>query len=114
VFHDRPRVEVDAFHGLLVDYARRKRAHALIRGLRAVADFEYEFQMALMNRRLDHQLETVFLMPAEQFTYTSSRLIKEVFMLGGEIGGLVPPVVEQRLRDKQASLHRPLAGPRNV
>jgi pantetheine-phosphate adenylyltransferase len=72
--------------------------------LRAISDFEYEFQMALMNRRLDHDLETVFLMPAEQYTYTSSRLIKEVFRLGGEINGLVPAIVLERLRQKQASL----------
>ena len=104
VFRDRPDVEIDTFHGLLVEYARRKHAHAIIRGLRAISDFEYEFQMALMNRRLNHELETVFLMPAEQYTYTSSRLIKEVFRLGGEVGGLVPPVVEDRLRQKQASL----------
>jgi pantetheine-phosphate adenylyltransferase len=110
VFRDRPRVEVDTFHGLLVDYARRKGARAILRGLRAVSDFEYEFQMALMNRRLDQTLETVFLMPAEQYTYTSSRLIKEVFRLGGEVGGLVPPVVEERLRQKQAAM-RALAGP---
>jgi len=104
VFCDRPNVEIDTFQGLLVEYARRKRAHAIIRGLRAISDFEYEFQMALMNRRLHHELETVFLMPAEQYTYTSSRLIKEVFRLGGGVGGLVPPVVEQRLREKQAAL----------
>ena len=104
VFEGQAEVEVDTFNGLLVDYARRKGAHAIIRGLRAVSDFEYEFQMALMNRRLNHTLETVFLMPAEQFTYTSSRLIKEVFMLGGEVSGLVPPVVEDRLRQKQATL----------
>ena len=110
VFRDRPEVEVDTFHGLLVDYAQRKRARAIIRGLRAISDFEYEFQMALMNRRLDHTLETVFLMPAEQYTYTSSRLIKEVFRLGGEVGGLVPPVVEERLRQKQAAL-RSTQGP---
>jgi len=110
----RDRVEVDTFNGLLVDYARRKGATALIRGLRAVSDFEYEFQMALMNRRLNHDIETVFLMPAEQYTYTSSRLIKEVFRLGGEVGGLVPPVVEQRLRQKQASLDDRLAGRRQA
>jgi pantetheine-phosphate adenylyltransferase len=104
VFRDRANVQVDTFAGLLVEYGRRKGAHAIIRGLRAVSDFEYEFQMALMNRRLDHQLETVFLMPAEQYTYTSSRLIKEVFMLGGEVSGLVPPVIEERLRQKQAVL----------
>jgi pantetheine-phosphate adenylyltransferase len=114
VFRDRSNVEVDTFDGLLVDYARRKQAHALIRGLRAVSDFEYEFQMALMNRRLNHDLETVFLMPAEQYTYTSSRLIKEVFRLGGEVGGLVPPVVEERLRQKQTSQRERLAGARNA
>ena len=108
VFQAHPDVEVDTFDGLLVDYARRKGARAIIRGLRAVSDFEYEFQMALMNRRLNDTLETVFLMPAEQYTYTSSRLIKEVFMLGGEVRGLVPPVVEERLRQKDASLrHQP-------
>ena len=114
VCQERPGVEVDTFNGLLVEYARRKGATALIRGLRAVSDFEYEFQMALMNRRLNHDLETVFLMPAEQYTYTSSRLIKEVFRLGGEVGGLVPAVVEQRLRQKQASLDDRLAGRRKA
>jgi pantetheine-phosphate adenylyltransferase len=114
VFRDRPNVEVDTFHGLLVDYAHHKQAHAIIRGLRAVSDFEYEFQMALMNRRLHHKLETVFLMPAEQYTYTSSRLIKEVFKLGGQVGGLVPPVVEERLRQKQAAVREHLAGARKT
>jgi pantetheine-phosphate adenylyltransferase len=114
VYRGRPSIEVDTFDGLLVDYARRKGAHALIRGLRAVSDFEYEFQMALMNRRLSQDLETVFLMPAEQYTYTSSRLIKEVFRLGGAVSGLVPPVVEQRLRQKQASLTDRLAGRRQA
>jgi pantetheine-phosphate adenylyltransferase len=104
VFRHRPNVQVDTFDGLLVEYATRKEASALVRGLRAVSDFEFEFQMALMNRRLSPQLETVFMMPAEQYTYISSRLIKEVFMLGGEVGGLVPPIVEERLRLKQASL----------
>ncbi|MGE3276248.1 MAG: pantetheine-phosphate adenylyltransferase [Vicinamibacterales bacterium] len=103
VFGDSPNVEVDTFDGLLVDYATRRGACAIVRGLRAVSDFEYEFQMALMNRRLAPQLETVFMMPAEQYTYISSKLIKEVFMLGGEVKGLVPPVVEDRLRSKQAS-----------
>lgn len=114
IFRDEPRVEVDTFSGLLVEYARRQLASAVIRGLRAVSDFEYEFQMALMNRRLNHDLETVFLMPDEKYTYTSSRLIKEVFMLGGEVSGLVPPIVEERLRNKQASLHHPLAGTRKA
>jgi pantetheine-phosphate adenylyltransferase len=114
VFRNQEDVEVDTFDGLLVEYGRRKGAHAIIRGLRAVSDFEYEFQMALMNRRLNHQLETVFLMPAEQYTYTSSRLIKEVFMLGGAVNGLVPPVVEDRLRQKQIGLRDPMAGTRKA
>ena len=114
VVHPYDDVEVDAFEGLLVEYARRKGARAIMRGLRAVSDFEYEFQMALMNRRLDQNLETVFLMPAEQYTYTSSRLIKEVFMLGGQVSGLVPTVVEDRLRQKQTSLRNPAAAPRRV
>jgi pantetheine-phosphate adenylyltransferase len=104
VFRHRENVQVDTFNGLLVDYARRKRATAIVRGLRAVSDFEFEFQMALMNRRLEPDIETVFMMPAEQYTYISSRLMKEVFMLGGEVSGLVPPIVEDRLRAKQASL----------
>ena len=87
--------------GLLVDYAQHKKASVLVRGLRAVSDFEYEFQMALMNRHLAPGLETVFMMPDEKYTYISSRLIKEVFTLGGEIAGLVPPIVEEKLRAKQ-------------
>ena len=103
VFREYPNVEVDTFGGLLVDYARAKRASAIVRGLRAVSDFEYEFQMALMNRHLEPTLETVFMMPAEQYTYLSSRLIKEVFSLGGEVRGLVPPVVEESMRKKQGA-----------
>ena len=101
VFREYPNVEVDTFAGLLVDYARHKRASAIVRGLRAVSDFEYEFQMALMNRHLEPTLETVFMMPAEQYTYLSSRLIKEVFSLGGAVRGLVPPAVERRMQEKQ-------------
>jgi len=101
VFKDHGNVKVETFNGLLVDYAEQKQAHVIVRGLRAVSDFEYEFQMALMNRHLDPSLETVFMMPAEKYTYISSRLIKEVFTLGGEISGLVPPIVEERLRAKQ-------------
>ena len=100
VFRDRPNVKVETFNGLLVDYAKQKEAHVIVRGLRAVSDFEYEFQMALMNRHLEPGLETVFMMPAEQYTYISSRLIKEVFTLGGEITGLVPAIVEEQLRKK--------------
>ncbi|MEW6321148.1 MAG: pantetheine-phosphate adenylyltransferase [Acidobacteriota bacterium] len=104
VFRHRGNVRVDTFDGLLVEYCERVGACAIVRGLRAVSDFEYEFQMALMNRRLAPQIETVFMMPAEQYTYISSRLMKEVFMLGGRVSGLVPPIVEDRLRLKQAAL----------
>jgi len=100
VFKDQPTVEIEAFDGLLVDYVARRRADVIVRGLRAVSDFEFEFQMALMNRRLNGKIETVFMMPAEQYSYISSRLIKEVFKLGGRVNGLVPELVEQRLREK--------------
>ena len=100
VFKHLPNVEVDTFHGLLVDYVERRRAQVIVRGLRAVSDFEFEFQMALMNQRLKPRIETVFMMPAEQYTYISSRLIKEVFSLGGRVHGLVPDMVEERLRQK--------------
>jgi pantetheine-phosphate adenylyltransferase len=102
VFREYPNVEVETFDGLLVEYARQRRASALIRGIRAVSDFEYEFQMALMNRHLEPTLETVFMMPAEQYTYLSSRLIKEVFSLGGDVKGLVPAVVEEQMRRKRS------------
>ena len=105
VFREMPNVEVDTFDGLLVDYARRKGASVIVRGLRAVSDFEYEMQMALMNRRLNQDVETVFMMPAEPYTYVSSRLVKEVVALGGTVHGLVPEVVEARLRDKRAAQH---------
>lgn len=95
-----PKVEIDVFHGLLVDYAKRKRAQAIVRGIRAVADYEYEFQMALMNRRLAPQIETVFMMPAEHYSYLSSRLVKEIAELGGSVRGLVPDNVEKRLRKR--------------
>jgi pantetheine-phosphate adenylyltransferase len=100
VFKDQPNVEVDTFDGLLVDYVEHRRAQVVVRGLRAVSDFEFEFQMALMNHRLNPTIDTVFMMPAEQYTYISSRLIKEVFALGGRVHGLVPEVVEERLRGK--------------
>jgi pantetheine-phosphate adenylyltransferase len=103
VFKNHPNVEVDTFDGLLVDYVARRKANVIVRGLRAVSDFEYEFQMALMNRELASTIETVFMMPAVQYSYISSRLIKEVFSLGGRVHGLVPELVEVRLRDKQAA-----------
>jgi pantetheine-phosphate adenylyltransferase len=101
VFHDWPNVEVDTFDGLLVDYARRRNASVIVRGLRAISDFEYEMQMALMNRRLNDAVETVFMMPAEPYTYVSSRLVKEVVALGGSVHGLVPDLVERRLAEKK-------------
>jgi pantetheine-phosphate adenylyltransferase len=101
VFAPYPNVEVDTFDGLLVDYARRKQASVIVRGLRAVSDFEYEMQMALMNRHLNPDVETVFMMPAEPYTYVSSRLVKEVVALGGSVTKLVPALVEARLRDKK-------------
>jgi pantetheine-phosphate adenylyltransferase len=96
-------VSFDTFDGLLVDYARSKGAKAVLRGIRAISDYEYEFQMAMMNRKLQPELETVFMMPAEQYSYVSSRLVKQVFQLGGKISDLVPPLVEERLRSKLAS-----------
>jgi len=92
-----PRVSVDAFDGLLVDYLDRVGASVIVRGLRAISDFEYEFQMALMNRRLAARIETVYMMPAATYTYLSSSLVREVAALGGSVEGLVPPVVAERL-----------------
>lgn len=91
-------VEVDSFDGLLIDYARRVGASLILRGLRAVSDFEYELQMAMMNRRLSPDIETMFLMPSEAYSYLSSRLVREVARLGGDVSGLVPPNVERELR----------------
>ena len=95
-----PNVEVDVFDGLIVDYVRRRKARVILRGIRAVSDYEYELQMALMNRKLDPDIETVFLMPAEAYSYLSSRLVREIARLGGPLQGMVPPAVEQRLRAK--------------
>jgi pantetheine-phosphate adenylyltransferase len=99
---DDRRVEVQAFEGLLVDFARRVGATVFVRGLRAVSDFEYEFQMALMNRTLDPRLETVFLMPAFDLTYVSSSLVREVARFGGDVSALVHPAVHEALRRKFA------------
>ena len=92
---------VESFEGLLIQYAAERKAHAIVRGIRAISDYEYELQMALMNRRLEPSIETVFMMPAETYSYVSSRLVKEVFHLGARIEGLVPPLVEQRMRQKK-------------
>ena len=93
-------VEIDSFHGLLADYAVQKNAGVILRGIRAISDYENELQMALMNRRLQPGLETAFLLAGEAFSFISSRLVKEVIGLGGNITGLVPPLVEQRLRER--------------
>jgi len=94
------RMRITSFDGLLIDLVHREQADCIVRGLRAVSDFEYEFQMALMNRKLRHTVETVFLMPHEKYTYISSRLIKEVASLGARVNGLVPPAVEARLTQR--------------
>jgi pantetheine-phosphate adenylyltransferase len=95
-----PEVEVDAFDGLLVDYARRRGVSHILRGVRALTDFEYEFQMALMNLRLAPEIETVFLMPREEYIFLSSRLVREVALLGGPVEGMVPAPVAERIRKK--------------
>ena len=103
-------VSVQTFDGLLVDFARQQKASAVLRGIRAISDYEYEFQMAMMNRKLDSALETVFMMPAEKYTYVSSRLIKGVYQLNGDISELVPPLVLQRLQEKRQAKVPPLGG----
>jgi pantetheine-phosphate adenylyltransferase len=95
-----PNVSVTTFDGLLVDFARAQGAKAVLRGIRAITDYEYEFPMAMMNRKLDPNLETLFMMPTEQYTYVSSRLIKGVFNLGGDVSELVPPLVMARMKAK--------------
>jgi pantetheine-phosphate adenylyltransferase len=102
VFHDEPRVEAAEFDGLLVDYARERNARLMIRGLRAVSDFEYEFQMALMNRHLWPEIETIFLAPDTRYSYLSASLVREIFSLGGNVSDFVPPVVLERLQKKLA------------
>ncbi|HEY0765715.1 MAG TPA: pantetheine-phosphate adenylyltransferase [Pyrinomonadaceae bacterium] len=93
-------LQVDSFSGLLVNYAVAQEADVIVRGIRAISDYEYELQMALMNRRLEPGIETVFMMPAEIYSYVSSRLVKEVFHLGGAVTGLVPPLIEKRMKEK--------------
>jgi pantetheine-phosphate adenylyltransferase len=102
VTRDRDNVSVATFDGLLVNFARQVGASAVLRGIRAISDYEYEFQMALMNRRLAPEVEVVFMMPAQRYTFVSSRLLKEVYLLGGEIEDLVPATVLERLRAKVA------------
>jgi pantetheine-phosphate adenylyltransferase len=96
----RDNVEVDVFDGLLMDYARRRKALVIVRGIRAISDYEYELQMALMNRKLEPGIETMFMMPAEAYSYLSSRLVREIAQLGGAVKDLVPAAVEERLKVK--------------
>ncbi len=100
IFSDQPKIEVKAFGGLLVEFVRNHQARVVIRGLRAVSDFEYELQMALMNRQLDPEIETLYMMPSVNYSFLSSSVVKEVFSLGGSVTGLVPEIVENRLREK--------------
>lgn len=98
-----PRVEIDVFDGLLVDYAEQRQASAILRGMRAVSDFEYEFQMALMNRKLNRDIQTVFLMTGLRWIFTSSSIIKEAACFGGNVSDMVPPVAHDKLREKFAA-----------
>jgi len=97
---DTPSVEITTFHGLLVDFAKQQGAHFIVRGVRAFSDFEYEFQMALMNRKLAPDLETVFLMPKEEYSVVSSRMVREVGAMGGDISGLVPELLVERISSR--------------
>ena len=100
IFRSEPKVVVKSFSGLLVEFMRKENARIVVRGLRVVSDFEHEFQMALMNRRLGPEVETLFLTPKEELSYTSSRLVKQVHQLGGDVSGLVPPLVHRALKQK--------------
>jgi pantetheine-phosphate adenylyltransferase len=100
VLKERPEVQVDAFEGLLVDYVVQMKTNVILRGLRALSDFEYEFQMALMNRKLNREVQSLFLMTDYKWFYTSSTIIKEAASLNGDINGLVPPIVSRKLKEK--------------
>ena len=102
-FEKFSNIEVDTFDGLLVDYAAKRKSHAILRGMRAVSDFEYEFQLALMNRRLNRDVQTVFLMTGLRWIFTSSSIIKEAATFGGDIQGMVPPIVNEKLKQKRQS-----------
>ena len=93
-------IEIDSFEGLLIDYARKKKCNIVLRGIRAISDFEYEFQMVLSNRKLAHDIETIFMMPSENYSYLSSKIIKEMASLGANLSGFVPAMVEKKLKEK--------------
>lgn len=99
-FNGQHKIEVDAFEGLLVDYLKKRNVYTVVRGLRAISDFEIEFQMALMNRSIEEECETIFLVPSVNYSFVSSRLVKEVYSFGGNIATMVPPVVDQKLKEK--------------
>jgi pantetheine-phosphate adenylyltransferase len=100
-----PNVEADAFDGLLIDYVKQRSAQAIVRGLRAVSDFEFEFQLALMNRKLNESIETIFMMPKDTYTFLSSRIVKEIASLGGDVSAFVPAHVRRALKGKLISTH---------
>jgi pantetheine-phosphate adenylyltransferase len=100
VFGQNPRIEIDCFDGLLVDYLKKKETNTIVRGLRAISDFEIEFQMALMNRKIDPSIETVFFVPSIAYSFLSSKLVKEIYQLGGEVKSLVPEIVDRKLKEK--------------
>ncbi len=106
VLKDTPNIETDSFDGLLVDYAVKKNSNVILRGLRALSDFEYEFQLALMNRKLNRDVQSIFLMTDYKWFYTSSTIVKEAASLGGDINGLVPDLVEKKLKEKFAQLKK--------
>jgi pantetheine-phosphate adenylyltransferase len=99
-FEKNDRIDIDFFEGLLVDYLKKKKINTVVRGLRAISDFEIEFQMALMNRQINQEIETIFLVPSMNYSFVSSRLVKEVYQLGGEIKSLVPGIVDKKLKEK--------------
>ena len=107
---DLSNVTVDTFDGLLVSYCIRQGANAVLRGIRAISDYEFELQMALMNRKMEPRVETVFMMPAEQYSYLSSRIVREIAKLGGPLNGLVPAMVEERVRERIAHRHLSATG----
>jgi pantetheine-phosphate adenylyltransferase len=100
VFSGEKRIVVDHFEGLLVDYLSRKKVNTVVRGLRAISDFEIEFQMALMNRKIEPRIETIFFVPSDSYSFLSSKLVKEIYQLGGEVGSMVPPIVDRKLKEK--------------
>jgi pantetheine-phosphate adenylyltransferase len=107
---DLENVSIDTFEGLLVSYCIQQNANAVLRGIRAISDYEFELQMALMNRKMEPRIETIFMMPAEQYSYLSSRIVREIAKLGGPLNGLVPEMVEQKVRQRIAQKHISVAG----